>query len=140
VHHDSDAVVQCIINLVSNAAKYSDPGSTVRVSAQTRPDGGVDVAVGDDGIGMSAEDAARVFEPFFRSHDSNARKRKGTGIGLTIAQYIMRAHGGDIAVRSELGKGSTFTLTFPAQPPSAETQGWRESFLSRTRKRSSRPS
>jgi len=141
VHHDSDAVVQCIINLVSNAAKYSDPGSTVRVSAQTRPDGGVDVAVADDGIGMSAEDVARVFEPFFRSHDSNARKRKGTGIGLTIARYIMRAHGGDIAVRSELGKGSTFTLTFPAQPPSsAENQGWRESFLSRTRKRSSRPS
>jgi signal transduction histidine kinase len=58
VHHDSDAVVQCIINLVSNAAKYSDPGSTVRVSAQTRPDGGVDVAVADDGIGMSAEDTA----------------------------------------------------------------------------------
>ncbi len=141
VHHDSDAVVQCIINLVSNAAKYSDPGSTVRVVARTRPDGGVDVDVEDEGIGMSPEDMERIFEPFFRSHDSNARKRKGTGIGLTIARYIMQAHGGDVAVRSELGKGSTFTLTFPGQPPSStENEGWRESFLSRTRKRSSRPS
>jgi two-component system phosphate regulon sensor histidine kinase PhoR len=138
VHHDSDAVVQCIVNLVSNAAKYSERESTVRVSAHTRSDGGVDVSVEDEGIGMSDEDMRRIFEPFFRSHDSKARKRKGTGIGLTITRYIMQAHGGDIEVRSRLGKGSTFTLRFPAEPPSStENEGWRESFLSRTRKRSS---
>lgn len=124
VHHDADAVVQCVINLVSNAAKYSADGETVQIVARAA-DGElrgkvqalVEVSVIDHGIGIAAHDLRQIFDPFFRSRDSQARRRKGTGIGLTITQYIMEAHGGDIQVTSKPGKGSTFTLRFPLQPP-----------------------
>lgn len=124
VHHDADAVVQCVINLVSNAAKYSAEGETVRIVARAaegelrgRVQPLVEVSVIDNGIGIAAHDLRQIFEPFFRSRDSLARRRKGTGIGLTITQYIMEAHGGDIQVTSKPGKGSTFTLRFPLEPP-----------------------
>lgn len=126
VPHDVDAVVQCVINLVSNAAKYSAEGETVRVLVRAaegelrgRVQPLVEVAVIDNGIGIAAHDLRQIFEPFFRSRDALARRRKGTGIGLTITQYIMEAHGGDIQVSSKPGKGSTFVLRFPLAPPAA---------------------
>lgn len=122
VAFDSDALAQCVINLVSNAAKYSDPGGWIGVRGRV-VDGFVEIAISDRGIGIPPHDLRQIFEPFFRSSDSLARRRKGTGIGLTITRYIMRAHGGDVAVSSRPGKGSTFTLRFPLTPPDTAPQG-----------------
>lgn len=112
VHHDADAIAQCLINLISNAAKYSNPGGWIGILGR-RVEGGVELAVSDRGIGIAAHDLRRIFDPYYRSRDALARRRKGTGIGLTITRYIMEAHGGNISVQSRPGQGSTFTLRFP---------------------------
>jgi len=116
VHLDADAIAQCVINLVSNAAKYSEPGGWIGVRGRL-VERGVEITISDKGIGIAPHDLREIFQPFFRSRDALARRRKGTGIGLTITRYIMRAHGGDVQVQSRPGKGSTFTLRFPLQPP-----------------------
>ncbi|RME24615.1 MAG: sensor histidine kinase [Deltaproteobacteria bacterium] len=130
VFHDPDAVGQCVINLVSNAVKYSPEGERVEVVARQRrgtlrgvEQDLIEVAVTDHGIGIAPHDLRQIFEPFYRSRDSLARRRKGTGIGLTITRYIMDAHGGDIEVRSKPGHGSTFTLRFPLEPPDRKLRG-----------------
>lgn len=120
VYHDADAIAQCLINLVSNAAKYSEPGGWIGILGR-RVEGGVELAVSDRGIGIAAHDLRRIFEPYYRSRDALARRRKGTGIGLTITRYIMEAHGGTISAQSRPGKGSTFTLRFPLTPPEDST-------------------
>ncbi len=112
VHHDPDAVAQCVINLVSNAAKYSSSGGWIGVRGRVASDG-VEIVISDRGIGIAPAELRHVFEPFFRSPNPRARRRKGTGIGLTITRYIMRAHGGSVSVQSRFGEGSTFTLRFP---------------------------
>ena len=84
---------------------------------------GVEVAVSDEGIGIAPHDLREIFEPFFRSRDALARRRKGTGIGLTIVQYIMQQHGGRVGVQSRPGEGSTFTLQFPFDPPAGAQLG-----------------
>ena len=126
VFHDSDAVQQCVINLVSNAAKYSEAGGWIGIRGRV-VEGGVEIGVSDRGIGIAPHDLRAIFEPFFRSRDSLARRRKGTGIGLTIVQYIMLHHGGRVGVQSRPGHGSTFTLRFPLEPPDeAQTGGPRD--------------
>ncbi len=122
VHHDADAVAQCVINLVSNAAKYSEAGAAIRIHGKAVDDR-VDISVTDAGIGIAPHDLQHIFEPFYRSRGGDARRRKGTGIGLTITRYIMQAHGGTIHVRSRLGRGSTFTLRFPLEPPPDAVKG-----------------
>ena len=141
VHHDADAVGQCVINLVGNAAKYSADGETIRLVARAAEGelAGVmqpviEVAFIDNGIGIAPHDLRQIFEPFYRSRDSLARRRKGTGIGLTITKYIMEAHGGDILVTSKPGKGSTFTLRFPLQPPPDDEGASRTSPRTRSRR------
>ena len=116
VHHDADAITQCVVNLISNAAKYSQAGGWIGVLGR-RVEGGVEIAISDRGIGIAPHDLRRIFEPFYRSRDAMARRRKGTGIGLTITKYIMEAHGGSISVQSRPGQGSTCTLRFPLTPP-----------------------
>jgi two-component system sensor histidine kinase VicK len=69
--------------------------------------------VTDSGIGISAEDVERIFERFYRAKDPRVEKITGTGLGLTLAREVVRLHGGDVTVDSELNKGSTFTLTLP---------------------------
>jgi signal transduction histidine kinase len=116
VFHDPDAIGQVVQNLVSNAAKYGMRGGWIGVKARIAPKS-VDIAVSDRGIGIDAEELPLIFEKFYRSDDPDARREKGTGIGLTICQYIMTAHQGAISVRSAKGKGTTFTLHFPIRPP-----------------------
>jgi len=127
VHHDADAIAQCVINLVSNAAKYSAEhgriGVTARLVDDINLDRCVEIAISDNGIGIPPHDLRRIFEPFFRSSDSLTRRRKGTGIGLTITKYIMDAHGGQIGVQSRPGRGSTFTLRLPVTPHHEESTG-----------------
>lgn len=115
VEHDPDAIAQCVINLVSNAAKYSDSNGWIGIRCRVLQRA-VEITVSDKGIGIAPQDLKNIFEPFFRSEDKSARLRKGTGIGLTITRYIMEAHGGQVSVQSRPGVGSTFTLRFPCSP------------------------
>ena len=111
---DSNALSQCITNLLSNAEKYSQDTRWIRVKVR-RVMGFVEVVVSDKGIGIPSEDLEHIFEPFFRSKEKHALRRKGTGIGLSITKAIMEAHGGTVLVRSQLGSGSTFILQFPEE-------------------------
>ncbi|MBF4162641.1 sensor histidine kinase [Nocardioides acrostichi] len=109
---DADELDRMVANLVSNAVKYTPDGGTVRVSV-TVHDTHVELAVSDSGIGMSGEDQAQLFEPFFRSTAPGAAAQPGTGLGLAIVQRIVQRHGGEIQVTSALGEGSTFVVTLP---------------------------
>ncbi len=113
---DREAVGQILVNLMSNAAKYGQEGGWVGVSVQ-RGLHGVEVSVADRGIGIAETELDHIFDHFYRSSDSAVRRQKGTGIGLTIVSYIVEAHGGTISVESALGQGTTFTVTFPYEPP-----------------------
>lgn len=119
VWHDPDAVAQVIVNLLSNAAKYGLDAGWIGVVIRSAP-GEVLVEVSDRGIGIDASESQAVFEQYYRSNDPNARRRKGTGIGLTIVKYIMEAHGGRVTLRSTLGVGTTFVLHFPIQRPASQ--------------------
>ncbi|MEC8192571.1 MAG: HAMP domain-containing sensor histidine kinase [Myxococcota bacterium] len=112
VAHDPDAIAQCVINLTSNAAKYSEADRPIRV-AVVRASGGVQISVTDEGIGIPEADLQQIFDPFFRGGDASVRRRKGTGIGLAITFYIVSAHNGRVDVVSKLGEGSAFSLWFP---------------------------
>jgi two-component system, OmpR family, phosphate regulon sensor histidine kinase PhoR len=103
---------QAIVNLVDNAIKYSDPGSAVEVAASADADTIV-IRVRDKGAGIEAAHLPRVFERFYRVDKARSRKLGGTGLGLAIVKHIVAAHGGNIEVESEPGKGTTFTLTLP---------------------------
>ena len=109
---------QALINLVDNAIKYSDPGRTIRIGvateAGTTGDGGtVVITVQDEGCGIDAEHLPRLFERFYRIDKARSRKLGGTGLGLSIVKHIVQAHGGTVAVESEPGVGSTFTIRLP---------------------------
>lgn len=99
-------------NLVANAIAYSDPGGSVGVSARRRK-GMVEIAVKDEGIGISAEDLERVFERFYRVDQARSRATGGTGLGLAIVKHIAADHGGEVTVWSAEGHGSTFVLKVP---------------------------
>jgi len=116
---DADAISQVMLNLLSNAVKYSGAVKEIRVRAYG---GGsqVVVEVTDRGIGIPAAEISRIFEGFYRVDQRlNALQQGGMGLGLTLARDIVRAHGGDISVNSEVGAGSTFafTLPIPAEDP-----------------------
>jgi len=102
---------QAVINLVDNAIKYSEPGRTVWVSASR--DGDATIRVRDEGCGIAAEHLPRLFERFYRVDKARSRKLGGTGLGLAIVKHIVQAHGGTVAVESEPGVGTTFTLRLP---------------------------
>lgn len=110
---DADAISQVILNLLSNAVKYSDAVKDIRVRAYQR-NTNVVIDVSDHGIGIAAAELSKVFEDFYRADQRlNSQKQGGMGLGLTLARQIVRAHGGEISVRSEEGQGSTFTFTLP---------------------------
>lgn len=110
VQADADKLKQILINLVDNAVKFSRPNSRVRVRSQREPEA-VRIAVEDQGPGVSAEDAPRVFDRFYRAADVGTAP--GSGLGLAIAQNLARLHGGDIALQTSPGQGSTFALSLP---------------------------
>lgn len=107
---DAGLVVRVLDNLLSNAIKYSPADAPIEVRCFERS-GEVFVSVTDHGIGIPAADLSRLFSRFFRS--SNARKIKGSGVGLHAARFYMELHGGRISVKTIEGKGSTFTVAFP---------------------------
>jgi two-component system sensor histidine kinase SenX3 len=110
---DRAQLVSAVGNLIDNAVKYSDQGSIVKVEVR-REDGRMLISVADNGPGIAAEHLGRVFERFYRVDDARSRGTGGTGLGLAIVRHIALLHGGDASVNSELGVGSTFTLSIPA--------------------------
>ena len=107
VHGDPLRLRQVLTNLVGNAADASTPGAEITVRAAAS-DGQVAIEIEDRGRGIGADDLPRIFEPFFTTRPD------GTGLGLAICHKVVRAHGGDIRVRSSPGEGSTFTVVLPA--------------------------
>ena len=109
---DPRHVRQILLNLLSNALKYTPPEGTVYVSADVLGDK-ARLSVHDTGVGISPEEARRLFERFERGDDSYSRQQAGTGIGLSLTKHLVEINGGKIAVESEKGKGSTFTVLIP---------------------------
>lgn len=110
---DRAQLVSAVGNLIDNAVKYSDQGSIVKVEVR-REEGRMLISVADNGPGIAAEHLGRVFERFYRVDDARSRGTGGTGLGLAIVRHIALLHGGDASVTSEVGSGSTFTLSLPA--------------------------
>ncbi|KIL42009.1 hypothetical protein SD70_03925 [Gordoniibacillus kamchatkensis] len=110
---DREKLVQVFTNLIGNAIKYSPHGGAITVScSQTERE--VAVSVSDEGLGIPTEAIPRLFTKFYRIDNSDRREIGGTGLGLAIVKEIVKAHGGNVHVASELGHGSTFTVTFPS--------------------------
>ena len=110
---DNKRIHQALGNLLANARTHTPSGTLIRVTAATS-DVETTVAVEDAGPGLTESDQARIFERFFRVDPSRARHAgEGSGLGLSIVDAVMKAHGGSVSVASEIGKGSTFTLHFP---------------------------
>ena len=101
-------------NLLDNAAKFSDSETTIELTAVSKQ-GGVEVSVADEGLGIAAEDQARLFEPFYRADRSRTRQTGGVGLGLALVKRIVQAHGGAIRIESEPGAGSRFVVTLPVE-------------------------
>ena len=129
VSADSTRVRQVLLNLISNASKFTDEGSiTVAARKQTDNNGKPEIyiSVSDTGIGIAPEDQEKLFEPFTQVDGSPTRKSGGTGLGLSITRLLVELHGGEIGLHSEVGKGSTFYFTLPIDsgtPPPPDVEG-----------------
>lgn len=124
VRADSIKVRQVLLNLLSNAAKFTEQGSiTVRASVQLSPEGDPEVLIQviDTGPGISPADQAKLFQPFSQVDGSLTRKSGGSGLGLSISQHLVWMHGGQIGLDSEESKGSTFYFTLPISGPPQST-------------------
>nr|MBA3532602.1 GAF domain-containing protein [Ardenticatenales bacterium] len=120
IRGDSLRLNQILTNLLSNAIKFTNNGRVWLRAYQEN--GNIALEVADTGIGMSERDLVTIFEEFRQVDGSSTRRVEGTGLGLAITRHLVQMHGGSIAVESELGKGSTFTVTLPA-PQETENQG-----------------
>jgi len=109
---DREKIALALHNLLGNALKYTPEGGNVTLAVEVE-DGGLTARVTDTGIGMNEEDRRRIFEKFYRSPDRRVTEITGSGLGLAIAREVVRMHGGDITVESEIDQGSSFTLTLP---------------------------
>ncbi len=111
---DEELIKRVILNLLDNAVKYTPAGGEISLSL-ARQNGNAEIVVRDNGIGISDSDQPRVFDRFYRVDKARARALGGAGLGLSIAQWIVEAHGGQIDVVSTPGRGSTFTVSLPAR-------------------------
>ena len=109
---DERKVKQVLLNLLSNAVKFTPEGGRVNLDAR-RENGAMQISVTDTGMGIAAEDQAKVFEEFRQAEGIYLRKSEGTGLGLALARRFVELHGGELRLQSELGKGSRFTFTLP---------------------------
>jgi signal transduction histidine kinase len=126
MHADQMRLRQALLNLMSNANKFTDRG-TIRIEACQRQESGRDwitLAVADTGIGMTAEQMGKLFQEFSQASSTTASKYGGTGLGLVISKRFCQLMGGDITVESEVGRGSTFTIRLPiiSDAPKAAAQ------------------
>lgn len=112
VHADRTRLEQILYNLVDNAVKFNRPEGSVHITAEER-EGRAVISVQDTGVGISTLDLPRIFERLYRGDKSRSRKTEGSGLGLAIVKHLVQAHGGEVSVSSELGRGSRFTFTVP---------------------------
>ena len=110
---DVNRLEQVLANLVDNAIKYGRAQGRVTVGGKKLDDGKLEIFVRDDGPGIPPDSLDRVFERFYRVDKARSRDQGGTGLGLSIVKHIVQAHGGEVWVKSELGKGATFFFTLP---------------------------
>jgi signal transduction histidine kinase len=120
MHADQTKLRQALFNLLSNAAKFTDHG-TVTLTVEREQDDWLTFAVSDTGIGMTGEQLGRLFEAFSQAEASTQSRYGGTGLGLAISRHFCRLMGGDLAVESVRGRGSTFTVRLPAVVKEPET-------------------
>ena len=113
VNGDASRLHQVLLNLVTNGIRHGGEGATVTLRLR-REANDVLIDVIDDGKGMSKEDAAHIFERFYRADTSRTRDTGGSGLGLAIVHSLVEQHDGSISVDSELGRGTTFTVRLPA--------------------------
>jgi signal transduction histidine kinase len=104
-----------LLVLLDNAVKYTPDGGRIGVDAKAT-DGHAIIEVTDTGIGIAEADRSRIFDRFYRADKARARESGGAGLGLSIARWIAHVHGGEIAVRSEVAQGSTFSVRLPLFP------------------------
>ncbi|CAA9519410.1 MAG: Sensory box histidine kinase, partial [uncultured Thermoleophilia bacterium] len=115
VRADPEKLRQVLVNLLSNAVKFTEPGGRIAVACAA--DGArVRIAVRDTGVGIAADQFGRIFEPFVQVRAGLTRPHEGAGLGLAISRDLARGMAGDLTVESEIGVGSTFTVTLPAAP------------------------
>jgi signal transduction histidine kinase len=125
---DADKVRQCVVNLLSNAVKFTPAGGRIAVRAAPASKGPpaagpfvsagyFQIAVEDNGIGIPRDVQGKVFDTFYQADSSASREYGGAGLGLSIVKSYVEAHGGEVSVKSEQGKGSVFTLVLPIEPP-----------------------
>jgi len=117
---DHRAIRQMLLNLLSNAAKFSEPGTPIEVSCQISADREIVLTVTDHGIGMTPQEAADAVQAFYQADNGHARKYEGTGIGLTIVSGLMARHHGRLAIDSKAGIGSCISLVFPGSVACAD--------------------
>ena len=111
---DREAIARALVNLVNNALKYSETEKFLGVKLY-RANGVLKLEVVDQGIGIARNEQAKIFEKFYRAGSPLVHNTKGSGLGLSLVRHIAQAHGGEVAVESTPGKGSTFTLTLPVE-------------------------
>jgi two-component system phosphate regulon sensor histidine kinase PhoR len=116
---DRDRLAQILINLVDNAVKYTPEGGRVTVRAREAGTGRVEIAVIDTGIGIPPADLPRITERFYRADRARSRELGGTGLGLAIVKHLVLAHGGELAIESQPGRGTTVRFSLPAGPAPA---------------------
>ncbi|MBI3706145.1 MAG: PAS-domain containing protein [Proteobacteria bacterium] len=112
---DEQALNKIVMNLLSNAVKFTGKGGQVIATARRAAEGGLTIEIRDTGIGIVKEQLAHVFEPFQQADTSLSRAHQGTGLGLTICKKLVELQDGALAIASQVGKGTTATVRFPAQ-------------------------
>jgi len=112
IYADKDKIIQVIVNLLSNAIKYTDIGESIKITVNKYTNK-AELIVSDSGIGIAAQDLPNIFEHLYRADRSRDRSTGGSGIGLSVVKAIVDAHGGCISTKSELSKGSEFTVSLP---------------------------
>ena len=116
---DAAQLEQLLRNLIDNALKYGDPAQPVTVSVAPAPNGGIDLTITDRGPGIAPEHLPHLTRRFYRTDPGRSRAAGGTGLGLAIVKHIVERHRAQLDIVSELGEGTTFTVSFPAVPQSA---------------------
>lgn len=112
---DRQAIRQILLNLLSNAIKFTEPGGSVQIGARLDEAGRMVLSIQDDGIGIAPDAVAGLFEPFTQVDSSLARRYEGTGLGLPLIRSLVELHGGTVNLESNLGEGTTVTVSFPRE-------------------------